>query len=280
MDHNPFAALGGYDADQNVERQEQAASLGAPLDSAAPLDKERLRLFGRLGTAAVLLYVGCLWFEDRVFLVPEQPSTAATILGVLANIGSVASLLFLHFSDPGTLDPNSVSSETDLEMSTLCPVCQSVRPEGVFIHHCRVCDVCVTDFDHHCFVLGMCIGRRNTRWFALLLFSGGLGNVACLVHCSQILASPAHTPWGVYVLLLINLAFMCQFFLMATYYVLILSAGTSQHEMDKWSESHNNHTPFIPILLDPLAADPFGSVSRLCLGIAGQRRLPPPKRSM
>lgn len=37
--------------------------------------------------------------------------------------------------------------------------------------HCKLCDVCIKDYDHHCLFLNRCIGRGNHRLFLLFVLS-------------------------------------------------------------------------------------------------------------
>eukprot|EP00041_Stephanoeca_diplocostata_P026036 m.694027 g.694027 ORF g.694027 m.694027 type:complete len:348 (+) comp22877_c0_seq1:382-1425(+) len=60
-----------------------------------------------------------------------------------------------------------------------CYTCKIWRPPRTV--HCSDCGFCIQHYDHHCGVIGTCVGKRNVRFFALLLCCGGAAALALFV---------------------------------------------------------------------------------------------------
>jgi hypothetical protein len=56
---------------------------------------------------------------------------------------------------------------------SFCHKCDMNRPPRS--HHCRICKLCVLEYDHHCPWVANCIGYNNYRNFVLLVFYSMLG---------------------------------------------------------------------------------------------------------
>lgn len=78
-------------------------------------------------------------------------------------------------------DEHASGTPMNREMLSYCNTCQIVRPPRSY--HCRECGVCIEVHDHHCPFVGTCVGRRNTRYFILFLFSASLLCVVSSLIC-------------------------------------------------------------------------------------------------
>ncbi|XP_028651455.1 uncharacterized protein si:ch211-223a10.1 isoform X1 [Erpetoichthys calabaricus] len=57
--------------------------------------------------------------------------------------------------------------EANKNLSVFCIYCEIFQPERT--KHCKLCSVCVEDYDHHCLFLHNCIGRDNHRIFIIFI---------------------------------------------------------------------------------------------------------------
>ena len=95
-------------------------------------------------------------------------------------------LILIYFSlrggcsDPGIMPRRTIYSLNSLKKHrfkyiinghiypvNFCSTCALIRPPGAA--HCSKCDNCVEKFDHHCIWLGNCVGKRNYKYFYLLM---------------------------------------------------------------------------------------------------------------
>jgi hypothetical protein len=66
-----------------------------------------------------------------------------------------------------------------------CYSCSLFRPPRT--SHCAICDNCVERFDHHCVWLGTCVGKRNYRYFYLLVGFLNINAIFQISFCLYVL---------------------------------------------------------------------------------------------
>jgi len=175
------------------------------------------------GCTVVVVIIGFLvsmpHLQTRQSLYSGQPSWDTIAIGQLLLYIEAAIALFclagLMFGDPGVLKRSQqrcfplppevlrclrageVPGRQNVYTSggQFCVRCLIWRPEARppmyrdHVHHCSICQRCVSDFDHHCGVFGRCIAgegwRGNMGYFKgiLLMFVAGL--ITCTVTISD-----------------------------------------------------------------------------------------------
>uniref|UniRef100_A0A673JLP5 Palmitoyltransferase n=1 Tax=Sinocyclocheilus rhinocerous TaxID=307959 RepID=A0A673JLP5_9TELE len=72
--------------------------------------------------------------------------------------------------NPGQLK----EADTDSQFSSIGDLIEAGKRPDRFLDnckHCRLCDMCIQDYDHHCLFLNQCVGRDNHRIFILFIMS-------------------------------------------------------------------------------------------------------------
>uniref|UniRef100_H3A1V2 Palmitoyltransferase n=1 Tax=Latimeria chalumnae TaxID=7897 RepID=H3A1V2_LATCH len=114
--------------------------------------------------------------ENNVFLFSIWP--ARTLLLV---VSAWAVLLLGTFRVVLTKDPGRLQGadrgrgqmriaelvEEELGVSRFCIECEVIQPPRT--KHCKLCNVCMIEYDHHCLFLMNCVARNNHRIFLLFL---------------------------------------------------------------------------------------------------------------
>jgi len=80
----------------------------------------------------------------------------------------------------GILD--TITIMDPVKSKRFCAVCRIHKPPRTY--HCSKCSSCVRGFSHHCFLVNNCIGKRNYRYFILMVLAGFLVDgyfVTCLI---------------------------------------------------------------------------------------------------
>ena len=78
-------------------------------------------------------------------IIPRQPGSNMRIKAINYNVVINGSLMRLSY----------------------CNTCSIFKPPRA--SHCSTCDNCCQRFDHHCLWLGNCVGKRNYKYFFLLI---------------------------------------------------------------------------------------------------------------
>jgi hypothetical protein len=158
------------------------------------------------------LHEGLMWY---VFLGMVAMNVILSFRTVFCDPGFVPPALRYQEDDgSGVQGPNPLVEEADPsyteDMFSLmfCRTCKHLRPKNS--SHCKMCDVCVRDFDHHCTVLGCCIGGRNVGSFIAYLFcvaiSAAYGTVLLAIGTRQLEESLTMSSPKLY---LIAVMFLC-----------------------------------------------------------------------
>lgn len=138
------------------------------------------------------LHDGTMWY---VFLTMVAMNVILSCRTVFCDPGFVPPVLREQEDDgSGVQEPNPLleaadpSYTEDMFSLLFCRTCKHLRPKNG--SHCKLCDVCIRDFDHHCTVLGCCIGGRNVGSFIAYLFcvaiSAAYGTVLLAIGTRQV----------------------------------------------------------------------------------------------
>lgn len=150
-------------------------------------------------TLAWTLILGCtgLYFAFVCRYLLETYSYAFPVAQGLLALFVLLNLSLATFMDPGIYpkahEDEQVSDDfraplyKNVEIKGVmvrmkwCTTCQFYRPPRC--SHCSVCNNCIETFDHHCPWLNNCIGRRNYRFFFLMLLSLAVHMTSILAQC-------------------------------------------------------------------------------------------------
>jgi len=65
-----------------------------------------------------------------------------------------------------------------------CYICNVIYPKSLKIYHCKICNICIIEYDHHCPWTGKCIGKYNIiefNFFIIGLFCFILSTIASFI---------------------------------------------------------------------------------------------------
>ena len=165
---------------------------------------ECLRGMGAIiaGTAALVTLAE--WLQQEV----HNSSWSVPLLVLRASTSVLgACIVLIWWVDPGYLRPHAPhprAAEWAAAGAERCPQCDVQRPpktsdlssgQNWRTHHCRICKVCVLDFDHHCSVLGRCISKRNVALFVGVNFAGAIAALSWSMLMRDIAYDYAARSW-------------------------------------------------------------------------------------
>ena len=133
----------------------------------------------------IIISILLITFPTLIFLwtMFEISSTSSKCISSISIIIYIVIIILLFLGgcyEPGIIERNNefafyenrkcsikINNKGHMISLNYCFTCFHFRPPRT--SHCAECDNCVEKFDHHCFWLGNCVGRRNYRFFYLLL---------------------------------------------------------------------------------------------------------------
>eukprot|EP01084_Bolivina_argentea_P232613 392011_1 len=124
--------------------------------------------------ALVIIVVSYYTLFVRLLTRPSQ-TILSVFFGVFSLVSVISAAVACYIDPVDCLCLHSVKNKannTENSFSTpitYCFLCQHHVKLGC--KHCRYCNKCVDRFDHHCIWLNNCIGRKNYKYFIVLLVS-------------------------------------------------------------------------------------------------------------
>lgn len=94
------------------------------------------------------------------------------------NTKTISRLVF-HEKNPNFLFGKEIIIDGKKTFLKYCGTCQTFRPPRA--SHCSYCDNCIEQFDHHCPWIANCIGKRNYRYFVLLITSTSFVGIGIII---------------------------------------------------------------------------------------------------
>jgi len=128
----------------------------------------------------IFLSLPTSFFISSMIKINTTSSIVIMTLVIILYIPIIYGLLKGGTKDPGIIERNNEYATYNNKKSTIkvnikghmvnlnyCYTCFHFRPPRT--SHCAECDNCVEKFDHHCLWMGTCVGKRNYKYFYLVL---------------------------------------------------------------------------------------------------------------
>ncbi|KAI1894300.1 hypothetical protein AGOR_G00114400 [Albula goreensis] len=159
-----------------------------------------------VGTLSAGIFHSLLCFSLKI-MPGIWPATALLHVSVVHFVVVLWMFWKVLTKDPGRLqqgdaDPrfSSIMSlvEANQNPSKFCIYCEIFQPDGC--KHCRLCNMCVLEYDHHCLFLNHCVGRNNHRLFVVFILGMAAAHLIFISSAAYYLftkySGPSRPAWA------------------------------------------------------------------------------------
>ena len=141
----------------------------------------------------VSFFLSSLPFVLSLIVLINIKSYYIIVISSILYVISISAIIKGGCTDPGIIprqmgNENSFKKKRDYNIIsngsfvkyTYCYTCNVFRPPRT--SHCAACDNCCQRFDHHCLWLGNCIGKRNYKYFFILISTLNLNAIIEIIY--------------------------------------------------------------------------------------------------